>query len=105
MVNQSVPNIMLGAISGATAVSLFAVAVNIRRLHSLSTTMSNVFIPKVNRIVATSDDNAELTRLMTRVGRYQMVLFCWCTEVSLFLGSFRDGGRPGFAEAYWLCSP
>lgn len=89
MVNQSVPNIMLGAISGATAVSLFAVAVNIRQVfYSLSTTMSNVFIPKVNRIVATSDDNAELTRLMTRVGRYQMVLFCWVYGGFAILGKF-----------------
>ena len=105
MVNQSVPNIMLGAISGATAVSLFAVAVNIRQVfYSLSTTMSNVFIPKVNRIVATSDDNAELTRLMTRVGRYQMVLFCWVYGGFAILGKFfvtRWAG-PGFAEAYWL---
>lgn len=105
MVNQSVPNIMLGAISGATAVSLFAVAVNIRQVfYSLSTTMSNVFIPKVNRIVATSDDNAELTRLMTRVGRYQMVLFCWVYGGFAILGKLfvtRWAG-PGFAEAYWL---
>lgn len=105
MVNQSVPNIMLGALSGATAVSLFAVAVNIRQVfYSLSTTMSNVFIPKVNRIVATSDDNAELTRLMTRVGRYQMVLFCWVYGGFVVLGRFfvtRWAG-PGFAGAYWL---
>lgn len=62
---------------------------NIRQVfYSLSTTMSNVFIPKVNRIVATSDDNAELTRLMTRVGRYQMVLFCWVYGGFAILGKF-----------------
>lgn len=105
MVNQSVPNIMLGALSGATAVSLFAVAVNIRQVFvSLSTTMSNVFIPKVNRIVATSNDDVELTRLVTRVGRYQMILFCWVYGGFVVLGQFfvTKWAGPGFSEAYWL---
>lgn len=105
MVNQSVPNIMLGALSGASAVAVFAVAVNIRQVFfSISTTMSNVFIPKINRIVATSDDNAELTCLMTRVGRYQMVLFCWVYGGFAVLGRFfmSKWAGEGFSEAYWL---
>ena len=53
LVNQSVPNMILGALSGAVAVSVFAVSINIRGIFvSLSTVMSNVFVPKINRIVA-----------------------------------------------------
>ena len=105
LVNQSVPNMVLGALSGAVAVSVFAVAINIRSIFvSLSTVMSNVFVPMINRIVATSDDNTELTRLMTRVGRYQMFLFCWVYCGFVLLGRFfiAKWAGEGFMDAYWL---
>ena len=66
--------------------------------------MSNVFVPKINRIVAEADDNAELTRLMTHVGRYQMFLFCWVYCGFVLLGRFfvsRWAGE-GFLDAYYL---
>ena len=107
LVNQSVPNMILCALSGAVTVSVFAVSINIRGIFvSLSTVMSNVFVPKINRIVAESDDNAELTRLMTRVGRYQMFLFCWVYCGFILLGRFfivKWAGE-GFMDAYWLIS-
>lgn len=105
LVNQNVPNVLLGALTSASAVAVFAVSVQVRNVFvSLSSTMSNVFTPKINRIVAESDDNAELTRLMTRVGRCQMVLFCWVYGGFAVLGRFfveRWAGA-GFADAYWL---
>lgn len=105
LVNQNVPNVLLGALSGAVAVSVFAVSVQIRSVfYSLSTTMSSVFTPLINRIVAESDDNAELTRLMTRVGRYQAVLYLWVLGGFTVLGRFfveRWAGT-GFSDAYWL---
>lgn len=105
LVNQNVPNVLLGALTSASAVALFAVAIQLRSLfYSLSTTMSSVFTPKINRIVAESDDNGELTQLMTRVGRYQMVLFCWVYGGFAVLGRFfveRWAGA-SFADAYWL---
>lgn len=54
----------------------------------MSTTMSNVFVPMINRIVAESDDNNVLTRLMTRVGRYQMVLFWYLFGGFIVLGRY-----------------
>lgn len=105
LVNQNVPNVLLGALTSATAVAVFAVAVQVRSVfYSLSTTMSNVFTPLINRIVAESDNSAELTRLMTRVGRYQMVLFCWVYGGFALLGRFfveRWAGAE-FSDAYWL---
>lgn len=105
LVNQNIPNVLLGALADATAVSVFAVSVQIRSVfYSLSTTMSNVFTPQINRIVAESNDNAVLTDLMTRVGRYQMVLFCWVYCGFVLLGEFfiAAWAGPGFAEAYPL---
>lgn len=105
LVNQSVPNILLGALTSAVTVSVFAVSIQIRNVFvSLSTVMSNVFVPKINQIVATSDDNGELTRLMTRVGRYQMFLFCWVYCGFVLLGRFfiTKWAGEGFLDAYYL---
>ena len=105
LVNQSVPNIVLGALTSAVTVSFFAVSLQVRSVFvSLSTVMSNVFVPKINRIVATSDDNGELTRLMTRVGRYQMFLFCWVYCGFALLGRFfiTKWAGQGFLDAYYL---
>ena len=105
MVNQSVPNMVLGTLTSAVVVAVFAVSVQIRSVFiSLSTVMSSVFVPKINRIVAETDDNAELTQLMTRVGRYQMFLFCWVYCGFVLLGRFfvsRWAGE-GFLDAYYL---
>lgn len=105
LVNQNVPNVLLGALTSASAVAVFAVSVQVRNVFvSLSSTMSNVFTPEINRIVAESNDNEALTRLMTRVGRYQMVLYCWVYGGFALLGKFfvLKWAGEGFADAYWL---
>lgn len=105
LVNQSVPNMLLGALTSASIVAVFAVAVQVRNVFvSLSTALSNVFVPKINRIVAASDDNTELTALMATVGRYQMVVFCWVYGGFALLGRFfvANWAGEGFMESYWL---
>ena len=105
LINQSIPNILLGMLTSAVVVSVFAVSVQIRQVfYSLSTTISSVFVPKINQMVATSDDNGELTRLMTRVGRYQMFIFCWVYCGFVLLGQFfiTKWAGEGFLDAYYL---
>lgn len=105
LINQNVPNVMLGALSGATDVAVFAISVQIRSVfYSLSTTMSNVFTPLINRIVVESDDNGVLTDLMARVGRYQAMLFCYVLGGFTLLGRFFVSTWAGeeFSDAYWL---
>lgn len=105
LVNNNVPNFLLGAMASATAVAVFAIALQIRNIFmSLSTTMSNVFVPMINRIVAESDDNGVLTRLMTRVGRYQMVLFWYVYGGFVVLGQYfiHIWAGDANADAYWL---
>lgn len=105
LVNNNIPNFLLGAMAGSTVVATFSIAVQIRNIFfAMSTTMSNVFIPKINRIVADNDDNHVLTELMTRVGRYQMIIF-WC-----IFGGFIVLGKyfvilwagPQNIDVYWL---
>lgn len=105
LVNNNVPNFLLGAMASATAVAVFAIALQIRNLFfSMSTAMSNVFVPMINRIVASSNDNTVLTRLMTRVGRYQMVLFWYLFGGFIVLGQYfiHIWAGDANADAYWL---
>ena len=105
LVNNNVPNFLLGAMASATAVAVFAIALQIRNIFfSMSTTMSNVLVPMINRIVAESDDNNVLTRLMTRVGRYQMVLFWYLFGGFIVLGRYfiHIWAGDANADAYWL---
>ena len=105
LINQNLPNVILGALSGASAAAVFAISVQIRSVfYSLSTTMSNVFTPLINRIVAEHDDNMVLTHLMTRVGRYQAILYMWVWGGFVLLGRFfiRQWAGSDFEDAYWL---
>lgn len=106
LVNNNVPNFLLGAMASSTAVAVFAIAVQIRNIFfSMSTTMSNVFTPQINRMVAESDDNTVLTQLMTRVGRYQMVIFWYLFGGFIVLGRYfvHIWAGDANADAYWLC--
>ena len=105
LVYQNVPNVVLGMFTSASTVAVFAVSVQIRNVfYSLSTTISNVFTPEINRIVAETDDNEKLTCLMSRVGRIQMMLFCWVFGGFVVLGRFfiEHWAGEGFSDAYWI---
>lgn len=106
LVNNNVPNFLLGAMESASAVTVFSISVQIRNIFfSMSTTMSGVFIPQINRIVANTDDNNVLVKLMTRVGRYQMIIFWYCFGGFIILGRYFVELWAGKAntDAYWLC--
>lgn len=89
LINNQVPNYLLAATTTATIVATFAIALQIRSIFiSLSVTMSNVFIPKINNIVARSNDNTILTELMAKVGRYQSILFIYVYGGFLIVGKY-----------------
>ena len=74
-VNWSVDKFLLGRLSGTTAVAVYGVGGQINTMYQqFSTSISNVFVPKVNRIGAESNDNNQLTKLFTRVGRIQIIV-------------------------------
>lgn len=105
LVNNNVPNFLLGAMASSTAVAVFAISVQIRNIFfSMSTTMSNVFVPMINRIVAEHDDNRVLTELMTRVGRYQMILFWFLYGGFIVVGQYfiQIWAGADNQDVYWL---
>jgi len=105
LINDNMPNVLLGMLSGAEAVAVFAVAVQIRAVFSsLSVAMASIFTPLINQIVAERNDNRELTMLMTRIGRYQAILFLWIWGGFILVGRFFVAKWAGteFDSVYWM---
>jgi O-antigen/teichoic acid export membrane protein len=105
LVNNQVPNFLLGALAGASTVAVFAIASQIRNLFfSMSTILSNLFVPLINRIVAGGGSERQLTELMTRVGRYQMIIFWYIFGGYIVLGRYfiRLWAGSQNASAFWL---
>ena len=111
-INWSVDKFLLGRLAGTTAVAIYGLGSQINTMYlQFSTSISNVFVPKVNRIVATSDDNNELTRLFTKVGRVQFIILALIFTGFIFFGQpfMRFWGGEGYSESYlitlWLILP
>lgn len=102
-VNWAVDKFLLIRMVGPASVTVYSVGAQINSMYlQISTAVSNVFVPKVNQIVAGSNDNDALTQLMTKVGRVQFLL------LGLVLTGFISFGKPfirlwtgeGFDQAY-----
>lgn len=77
----------LGGYIGTIAVAVYGLAAQLNSYYlSLSTAISNVFIPRVNRMVAINNDNKQLTCLFTRVGRIQFILLSLICSGFIFFG-------------------
>ena len=86
-INWSVDKFLLGRYAGTIAVAIYGIGGQINTLYlQLSTTVSGVFVPKVNRIVAESNDNEVLTNLFTKVGRIQFIILALIVSGFCFFG-------------------
>ena len=99
--------VMIGAIPvlATTGVAIYNVGNTFNSIvFSLTTGVSNLLAPKVNKMVFQGADNQELTELAIRVGRIQAYI------IALLVSGFIAFGRPfiGFyagseyAESYWV---
>ena len=88
-INWSVDRFLLGRMAGTGAVAIYGLGAQINTLYlHLSSSVSSVFVPKINKIVAEKNDNHELSVLFTRIGRIQFIV------LSLILSGFIFLGRP-----------
>lgn len=105
-VNWSVDKFLLERIKKSTAVvAVYAIGGQINSLYyQVSSSVVTVFAPRVNRIVASTDDNTELTAMMIRVGRIQLlILGLILSGFALFGQEFiRLWAGDGFGDAYWV---
>lgn len=102
-INWNVDKLLIGRMIGTTAVAVYGIGSQINTLYlQLSVAVSNVFVPKVNRIVAESDNNVELTKLFSKVGRVQFLILAMILYVFSFLGKdfIRFWAGQGYEGAY-----
>lgn len=72
--NWSIDRLLLAWIHGTTAVTIYTVAAQLNVYYqSFATAISNLLIPRVNRIVAEEKPMWELDKLFIRVGRLQFI--------------------------------
>ncbi|OPZ87659.1 MAG: colanic acid exporter [Firmicutes bacterium ADurb.Bin419] len=102
-INWSVDKILLGRYWGPAVTAVYSVSSTIQSLYmQISTAISNVFIPRVNRMVSEGESNETLTALFIRIGRFQMLVLLPILLGFIFLGKrFISVWCPtGYDEAY-----
>lgn len=88
-INWSVGKFILGKFVGTIGVAVFSVGIQINQLYmQLSTSISTVFIPRINKIVSESDGRNILSELFTRVGRIQFIILAYVLVGFIILGKF-----------------
>ncbi len=85
--NWSIDKVLLGRMIGTGAVGIYGIAgqLNSMYLH-FSSTVSTVFIPRVNMMIAQKKDDKAITELFTRVGRVQFLILGLIITGYVFFG-------------------
>ena len=111
-INWSVDRFLLGRLINTTAVAIYGLGAQINSLYlTLSSSISSVFVPKVNKLVAEKDDNHQLSLLFNRIGRIQFIILTLVMTGFIFFGQpfMRFWGGAGYEDSYyvalWLIVP
>ena len=99
-----VPSI-LGVFCNTTEISVFSVGMNLEGfIFTFSYALNGLFIPKVARIVKADDNRGEVTELMIKVGRIQLIIVGF-----IIIGLFGLGRSfihlwigDEFRDTYWV---
>ncbi len=96
LISDTTDSVILAAVAGASAVSVYTIGHNFQNYFSqLSTAVSSVFAPQINMLVAIEDNNEVLTKLMLKVGRVQFYI------TSLIIIGFIFFGKPFILLWIW----
>ena len=103
--NYSVDKFVLGMVKGTTNVAIYSVGASLNQYYiSFSSAISTVFIPRVNRMIASGEGNAKISELFTKVGRVQHIV------IALIMSGFIVFGKefielwagPGYQNAFYV---
>ena len=94
---------VLGAVSGTTAISIFAVGITLSGMYmSFSTAISSVFLPKVSAMVAKNSSEKEISDLFIRTGRIQYIVMAFILSGFIIFGKdfIRIWAGPEYGDTY-----
>lgn len=86
-INWNVDKFVVGRFHGTISVAVYGLAAQLNTYYlSIATAISRVFIPRVHRLVANAENNSELTKLFTKIGRIQFVILSLISSGLIFFG-------------------
>lgn len=86
-INWNVDKFILGRFHGTVSVAVYGLAAQLNTYYlSIATAISGVFIPRVHRLVANSNNKNEFTKLFTRIGRIQFIILSLISSGLTFFG-------------------
>jgi len=86
-INWNIDKFLLGRFVGLASVGIYTVGANLATYYvSFSQMLSNAFVPRVNKLVASGASDFELTKVMTRVARIQFFILSYILLGFTFLG-------------------
>lgn len=88
-INWNIDKFILGRFYGTAVVAVYGLAAQLNSyVVSLTSAISNVFIPRVNKMVALGNSDVALTNLWSKIGRLQFII------ISLIFTGLVFFGRP-----------
>lgn len=103
--NDNADSLILGSISGETAVAVYAVGYQLYTyVQQLPGALAGVLFPRITTRITKGASMEEMSDLMTRVGRLQFyVIFLLCSGFCLFGQEFISlWAGEGYEIAYWI---
>lgn len=86
-VNWNIDKVLLGYFRGTVETAIYGIGSQIDTIYrSLSTSISSVFVPTVNRIINAEECSAKISELFIKVGRLQYMIIFPILEGFLFYG-------------------
>lgn len=88
-INWSIDRYIISRFYGTASVAVYSIGAAINTYYvSISSTVSSVFSPRINRMISEKVDNHELTQLMIRVGRIQFMILTLILTGFVFFGYY-----------------
>ena len=112
-INWSIDKYIIARFYGAASVAVYSIGASLNNYYvTISSTISGVFSPRINKMVSAETDDKTLTDLMIKVGRIQFLVLSLVFSGLLFFGEYFIVGYyagTGYEEAYKvvliLCAP
>lgn len=104
-INWNVDKLILGAIKGTGVVAIYSIGSQFNQYFiNMSSAVSNVFIPRVNKMVAEKQSDYNLTELFIKIGRVQYIILSAALVGYLLYGKFFIMSWAGkeYKEGFWV---